>query len=78
MRAKPECADDAMTTAECEQCGGLGATKRVRYDPWGRIYSQEYVCNPCEDNYEPPEPDYEAPSVQERYEQAWEQKRKLR
>jgi hypothetical protein len=36
------------------------------------------TCATCWENYEPPEPDYDAVSAQERHAQAWEQKRNLR
>lgn len=43
-------------------------------------YRHESVCDACyqdRDNWEPGEPDYDAPTAQETYRQAWEEKQIL-
>lgn len=60
---------------ECERCGAAGAEKRKVLDPWGRLWEIVIECQECWER-EPPEPDLMAVSAQERYELAWDEKRR--
>jgi hypothetical protein len=70
------------TSNDCADCGE-SATKRwdlgQQHAFWVG-YRYESVCDACyqdRDNWEPGEPDYDAPTAQETHRHAWEEKQRL-
>ena len=55
---------------ECDKCGEIA-------QPSCPIYGIQGWCQRCSDNYDPPEPDYDAPSAAERAELDYRAKREL-